>query len=103
MKPCAEAGVVAQCRARRQQQRRKRSARTARGGGQATRDDGARGCAAERGRQPLEGGDNGHYPSSWYNKAKKPVRPPTHTGSHAAAIGCINSALLKSSVTFDKT
>ena len=51
----------------------------------------------------LAGGDNSHYPSSWYNKAKKPVRPPTHTGSHAEAIGCINSALLKSSVTFDRT
>src|SRR5206468_8752528 len=54
-------------------------------------------------RQSLAGGDNSHYPSSWYSKAKKPVRPPTVTGSHAAAIGCINSALLKSSVTFDKT
>ena len=51
----------------------------------------------------LEGGDDCHYPSSWYSKAKKPVRPPTVTGSHAAAIGCINSALLKSSVTFDRT
>ncbi len=55
------------------------------------------------GRQSLAGGDNGHYPSSWYNKAKKPVRPPTHTGNHAAATGCINSALLKSVVTFCKT
>src|SRR5206468_7408152 len=54
-------------------------------------------------RPQLAGGDNGHYPSSWYSKAKKPVRPPTQTGNHAAAMGCINSALLKSSVTFDKT
>src|SRR5207302_10053493 len=55
-------------------------------------------------KQPsLAGGDYCHYPSSWYSKAKKPVRPPTSTGSHAAAIGCINSALLKSSVTFDST
>src|SRR6187431_220077 len=54
-------------------------------------------------RPQLAGGDNGHYPSSWYNKARKPVRPPTQTGSHAAAMGCINSALLKSSVTFDRT
>src|SRR4029453_11966766 len=61
-------------------------------------------CAPpERRRPQLAGGDNGHYPSSWYNKAKKPVRPPTQTGNHAAAIGCINSALLKSSVTFDRT
>ena len=72
-------------------------------GGQAARDNGARGAPPERGRPALAGGDNGHYPSSWYSKAKKPVRPPTHTGSHAAAIGCINSALLKSSVTFDRT
>ena len=57
----------------------------------------------DAGRPSLAGGDNSHYPSSWYSKAKKPVRPPTSTGSHAAAIGCINSALLKSSVTFDKT
>ena len=58
----------------------------------------------ERGQHSLAGGDNhSHYPSSWYSKAKKPVRPPTNTGSHAAAIGCINSALLKSSVTFDRT
>ena len=64
----------------------------------------AHGSAPPGCRRPsLEGGDSGHYPSSWYSKAKKPVRPPTHTGSHAAAIGCINSALLKSSVTFDKT
>ncbi len=62
-----------------------------------------RGAPPERRRPQLAGGDNGHYPSSWYSKAKKPVRPPTHTGNHAAAIGCINSALLKSSVTFDRT
>ncbi len=61
------------------------------------------GAPPERRRPQLAGGDNGHYPSSWYNKAKKPVRPPTQTGNHAAAIGCINSALLKSSVTFDRT
>jgi hypothetical protein len=48
----------------------------------------------ERRRPSLAGGDNGHYPSSWYSKAKKPVRPPTNTGSHAEAIGCISSALL---------
>ncbi len=60
-------------------------------------------AALERNHTPLAGGDDCHYPSSWYNKAKKPVRPPTSTGSHAAAIGCINSALLKSSVTFDST
>ena len=59
--------------------------------------------APARRQQSMAGGDNGHYPSSWYSKAKKPVRPPTLTGSHAAAIGCINSALLKSSVTFDST
>ena len=57
----------------------------------------------ERRRPSLEGGDNGHYPSSWYSKAKNPERPPTQTGNHAAASGCINSALLKSSVTFDRT
>ena len=28
----------------------------------------------------LEGGDDCHYPSSWYSKAKKPVRPPTAHG-----------------------
>jgi hypothetical protein len=61
------------------------------------------GAPPERRRPQLAGGDNGHYPSSWYNKAKKPVRPPTQTGNHAAAMGCINSALLKSSVTFDRT
>ena len=49
------------------------------------------------------GGRPGHHPSSWYNRATKPVRPPTSTGSHAAATGCISSALLKSSVTFDNT
>ncbi|HEY4975276.1 MAG TPA: hypothetical protein VII41_16800, partial [Steroidobacteraceae bacterium] len=53
------------------------------------------GAPPERGRHSLAGGDDdSHYPSSWYSKAKKPVRPPTNTGSHAAAIGCINSALL---------
>src|SRR6202011_1070464 len=57
----------------------------------------------QRGQAHLEGGDDCHYPSSWYSKATKPVRPPTTTGNHAAAIGCINSALLKSSVTFDST
>ena len=40
------------------------------------------------------------YPSSWYNKANSPVRLPTQTGSQAATIGFINSALLRSSVTF---
>ena len=44
-----------------------------------------------------------HHPSSWYNNAIKPVRPPTSTGSQAAATGCSSSALLKSSVTLDKT
>src|SRR5690242_1294373 len=63
----------------------------------------ARGYAPGWGQPQLEGGDDRHYPSSWYSKAKKPVRPPTNTGSHAATIGCINSALLRSSVTFDKT
>jgi hypothetical protein len=58
---------------------------------------------AQREQSSAEGGNHSHYPSSKYNKAKKPVRPPTHTGSHAEAIGCINSALLKSSVTLDKT
>jgi len=58
---------------------------------------------AKRSQFWLEGGNHSHYPSSKYNKAKKPVRPPTHTGSHAEAIGCINSALLKSSVTYCKT
>ena len=66
-----------------------------------------RGSGAPEVRRPTqaslqEGGESCHYPSSWYSKAKKPARPPTHTGSHAAAIGCINSALLKSSVTFDR-
>ena len=60
-------------------------------------------AAAKRGQTHLEGGNHGHYPSSWYNKAKKPVRPPTQTGSHADAIGSISSALLKSSVTLDRT
>ena len=72
-------------------------------GGQAAPMAAQRGAPPERRRPQLAGGDNGHYPSSWYSKAKKPVRPPTHTGNHAAAIGCINSALLKSSVTFDRT
>ena len=72
-------------------------------GGQAATMTAHGGAPPERRRQSLAGGDNSHYPSSWYSKAKKPVRPPTNTGSHAAAIGCINSALLKSSVTFDKT
>ena len=72
-------------------------------GGQATPTAAHTGAPPERRRPSLAGGDNGHYPSSWYNKAKKPVRPPTHTGNHAEAIGCINSALLKSSVTFDRT
>ena len=44
-----------------------------------------------------------HHPSSWYNNAINPVRPPTSTGSQAAATGDISSAVLKSSVTFDKT
>src|SRR5450830_1672713 len=44
-----------------------------------------------------------HHPSSWYSNAIKPVRPAASTGSHAAAAGCISSALVKSSVTFDKT
>src|ERR1700733_11384176 len=72
-------------------------------GGQAPPMAAHAGAPPERRRSSLAGGDYGHYPSSWYNKAKNPVRPPTHTGSHAEAIGCINSALLKSSVTFDKT
>jgi len=49
------------------------------------------------------GGDTAHYPSSWYNKAKKPVRPPTQTGKPPEAIGCINSALLNPQFYFDKT
>src|SRR6185312_9361975 len=44
-----------------------------------------------------------HHPSSWYNNAMKPVSPPASTGSQAAAMGYISPALLKSSVTFDKT
>ncbi|MEA2913845.1 MAG: hypothetical protein QOJ15_5926, partial [Bradyrhizobium sp.] len=27
----------------------------------------------------MAGGDDSHYPSSWYSKAKNPVRPPTNT------------------------
>jgi hypothetical protein len=72
-------------------------------GGQASTMTAHGGAPPECRRASLAGGDNGHYPSSWYSKAKKPVRPPTHTGNHAEAMGCINSALLKSSVTFDKT
>ena len=80
-------------------------------GQQQAESDGNRVCATaahdsslpQRERSSAEGGNHSHYPSSKYNKAKKPVRPPTHTGSHAEAIGCINSALLKSSVTLDKT
>src|SRR5262249_30505499 len=48
-------------------------------------------------------GRTGHSPSSWYSNATSPVSPPTTTGSQAAAIGCISSALLKSSVTLEKT
>ena len=44
-----------------------------------------------------------HHPSSWYNNAINPVRLPTSTGNQAAATGCISSALLRSSVTLDKT
>jgi hypothetical protein len=44
-----------------------------------------------------------HHPSSWYNNAINPVSPPASTGNQAAATGCISSALLRSSVTFDKT
>ena len=44
-----------------------------------------------------------HYPSSWYNNATNPVRPPTSTGIHAAATGDRSSDLLMSSVIFDST
>jgi len=44
----------------------------------------------------LAGGDNGHYPSSWYNKAKNPVRPPTTHGNHAAAKDASTRPWLKS-------
>ena len=46
---------------------------------------------------------SGHYPSSWYRSTTKPVSPPASTGNHAAAAGCSSSALLKSSVTLDRT
>ena len=49
------------------------------------------------------GEDVAHHPSSMNNKARIPVRPPVNTGNHAAATGCINSALLMSSDTFDRT
>src|SRR5258705_992848 len=73
------------------------------GGGQAGAITAHGSAPPECGRASSAGGDNGHYPSSWDRKAKKPVRPPTHTGSHAEAMGCINSALLESSVTFGRT
>src|SRR5207302_7574169 len=42
-----------------------------------------------------------HHPSSWYNRTTNPVTTPKSTGTHAAAPGCMSSALLKSAVTFD--
>src|SRR5205823_5538623 len=59
-----------------------------------------------RGAEPesrANGNRAGHHPSSWCSKTTKPVRPPIATGNHAAAIGCISSALLKSSVIFEST
>src|SRR5262249_38086983 len=46
---------------------------------------------------------HGHYPSSWYKSTTKPVSPPASTGDHAAKAGCSSSALLKSSVTLERT
>ncbi len=81
----------------------KQSKKGVRDGGQKTFVAVHRGAPPDQSQTKLAGGDDCHYPSSWYSKAKKPVRPPTNTGSQAEAIGCINSALLKSSVTLDKT
>ena len=104
MKLCAEAGVVvARPNAPAKDEPENQRENAVRSGSQTDPMTAHEGAPPERRRPALAGGDNGHYPSSWYSKAKKPVRPPTHTGSHAEAIGCINSALLKSSVTFDRT
>ena len=104
MKLCAEAGAVdGKLERAGENQAGKQGHERAADGGQATPIAAHERAPPERRRPQLAGGDNGHYPSSWYSKAKKPVRPPTHTGNHAAAMGCINSALLKSSVTFDRT
>src|SRR5262249_40212105 len=48
--------------------------------------------AAARGRRRggASANDPRHQPSSWYSNAMNPVTPPTSTGNHAAATGCIS-------------
>src|SRR5262249_43013232 len=95
-----EAGVgigarpeLRQGRARREGERANEQKNSARGDGAAP--------AVPTHAQWASGGRCGNHPSSWYNRTTNPETGPKSTGTHAAAPGCMISALLKSAVTFD--